>query len=684
MSPLLVAILVFFVYFWTMNPTVAGGDSGELMCVAHTLGVAHPPGYPLFILITKLGEVIFQLLFTGMTVGFAQNLTQVVVSVGAAVVLYDGISILVQCRASAVLGTSIFSFSSLVWSYAVQTEVFALNNFLCAALLNLAIRYQRQMMTEKALLLSTLAALVSGLALANQHSSVVFVVPLVLWCFIASPSQFRRPSNLIRVSMAFFLGLSVYLFLPISATYYPSMNSWGSVNEVRGFLTHLLRREYGTFSLASQEADYRKADFWFMSKLYLQDTAKQTNGIGTLLAAIGVITGLTSKELVPRKICRLFFALWVGYCTFFNSLSNLPVEQPLFFGVQQRFWMQPLLLVSIFAAVGFSRVASRLSPRSRFAITAVLISLHIARSFDHSNESNNVYIRDFGRTLLAGLPNGSLLLTKGDLMLNSARYVQCVDGFRSDVVILDQELLTYEWYNKRLAQLHPEIPLRGIAYHPYRPNHYDIRTFLEDNAKLRRVFLAVGWKEGDHSHQGAWDLLPFGLSEEAIPKATKLDFLTNPQKKLQRIAELKLVLPTTQKLPPLNRYHPSSWEAVVLGDTRNALSQTGYYLLTLCETGIGLKKQIQCLNISRDMFSRALNEFGKTPSDVSRNLGVVFQTLLKHDPYDLELLRGAHSAFSRHLTDLRSEGVLESDSQFRVIKDAVSYYEKLLRETGTR
>lgn len=36
------------VYIRTMYPTVSGGDAGELMTVACNLGVAHPPGYPLW------------------------------------------------------------------------------------------------------------------------------------------------------------------------------------------------------------------------------------------------------------------------------------------------------------------------------------------------------------------------------------------------------------------------------------------------------------------------------------------------------------------------------------------------------------------------------------------------------------------------------------------------------------
>src|SRR5207253_6333860 len=49
-----VGVLALAVYAATAYPYVAGGDSGELTVVSATLGVAHPPGYPLFTLLGHL------------------------------------------------------------------------------------------------------------------------------------------------------------------------------------------------------------------------------------------------------------------------------------------------------------------------------------------------------------------------------------------------------------------------------------------------------------------------------------------------------------------------------------------------------------------------------------------------------------------------------------------------------
>ena len=44
-------------YTWTLNPDVQPADSGEFQVPAITLGIPHPPGYPLY---TMLGWLLAQ------------------------------------------------------------------------------------------------------------------------------------------------------------------------------------------------------------------------------------------------------------------------------------------------------------------------------------------------------------------------------------------------------------------------------------------------------------------------------------------------------------------------------------------------------------------------------------------------------------------------------------------------
>ena len=51
----LVALLL---YSWTLAPTVTPTDSGELILAAQGLGVAHPPGVPLWVMLAHLASLV--------------------------------------------------------------------------------------------------------------------------------------------------------------------------------------------------------------------------------------------------------------------------------------------------------------------------------------------------------------------------------------------------------------------------------------------------------------------------------------------------------------------------------------------------------------------------------------------------------------------------------------------------
>ena len=53
--PLAIFLGSLVLYIYTLAPSVPPqGDAGELITVAYTLGIAHPPGYPLFTLLAHL------------------------------------------------------------------------------------------------------------------------------------------------------------------------------------------------------------------------------------------------------------------------------------------------------------------------------------------------------------------------------------------------------------------------------------------------------------------------------------------------------------------------------------------------------------------------------------------------------------------------------------------------------
>ncbi|RHZ03735.1 hypothetical protein DYB37_006899 [Aphanomyces astaci] len=142
----LVGSAVLGVYSQTIYPSIAGGDSGELVAESCHLGVSHPPGYPLFNMLNYL----------------------VVNMPGAQTKAW---------KANLFSAGTNCMWTPLIWTYAISAEVFALNNLFAAWLLFLLLSYAQ----SGSVYYANLGAFVCGLAMCNQHTIVLFEIPIVLY-----------------------------------------------------------------------------------------------------------------------------------------------------------------------------------------------------------------------------------------------------------------------------------------------------------------------------------------------------------------------------------------------------------------------------------------------------------------------------------------------------------------------
>lgn len=232
--------------------------------------------------------------------------------------------------------------------------------------------------------LSFLGAWVCGLALCNQHTIVLYVVPLVLWMlFLQRHTFLEKPSLLVWHGVMFLAGFGFYIYLPAAAVLNPTAGSWGDVSSVSGFMHHFLRKDYGTFQLFSGSGGKTSEGFSERTMAYLED-ATITQGLYIIpLLALGAsvrlliqsTASLDKKFVSSRKAAAssaarvskkkekraagsdeidsggispleashtptVLVGTLVFYFLVFHSLSNLPLKDKLLYGVHQRFWMQ--------------------------------------------------------------------------------------------------------------------------------------------------------------------------------------------------------------------------------------------------------------------------------------------------------------------------------------------------------
>jgi len=109
-------------YAATLAPSVLPGDSGEFQIAAPTLGIPHPTGYPLYLVLGRL----FSLLPMA-SVAYRLNLFSAVAAAGAVWAVYRAGRALGLRPTASLLGASLLAVSETFWNQATIAEKYALN-----------------------------------------------------------------------------------------------------------------------------------------------------------------------------------------------------------------------------------------------------------------------------------------------------------------------------------------------------------------------------------------------------------------------------------------------------------------------------------------------------------------------------------------------------------------------------
>ncbi len=201
-AALLVTLVVLAGYVVSLAPTVTFWDAGEFIAATKILGIPHPPGTPLFVL---MGHVWATLLPIGAW-AYRTNLMSATFSAAGAGMFFlvvheslrgaDGAAEapgtrdwtrLLGAAAAAIIGA--FSFTN--WQNSVETEVYAVGTFMIATSCWLALRWRSARGTRRAPIYLLLIVYLQGLSVANHLLSLLVgpaIIGFMLYVLRASPA----------------------------------------------------------------------------------------------------------------------------------------------------------------------------------------------------------------------------------------------------------------------------------------------------------------------------------------------------------------------------------------------------------------------------------------------------------------------------------------------------------------
>ena len=651
------------VYARTLYAGVSGGDATELVFNACQGSVAHPPGYPTF---TLLGALFVRALPGGWgPPAWRVNAAAAACGALAGLFVYRAAHRLTGCPASALAAAGMFSLNRLVWNYSIQGEVFAMNNMFLAALFCALVEFARSRARSVALM----GAFLSGLALTNQHTSVFYVAPVVVYVLLCDHGRLLRPAALLQLTVCFLCGLLPYAYLPI-ASLRGLPGSWGDTASFDGFLTHLLRREYGTLRLFSGN-NAEDTPLLTGLALYAASFFRESGLLGATGYVAGAWVALLERGWVGQA-AKLVLFNHVFYTVVFHKMANLPLQDELYVGVHSRFWMQSDLAACLIAALGLSRGvrAARGVVRARTKATwgpkhlplhtAVLaVGLAAMARIPEMDESGNRVIEEYGRWLLRPLPQGAKLIVKGDLITNTIRYLQVCEGHRADVEVVDMSMMTYRWFLKVQGPNFPSFQWPGSHYHPHEQDigGFSMKQLLDVNIQpgAPPLFMAGGWHEQDPSPLASYAHVPVGYVDLVQPAAETFEGLLQPWNhsvwgwyNATRGFNPTGLLPET-KLWDMSR----RWERVVVNDFFQIHHKKAHALLEwvmrhspqAADGTIDSAEHAEALGEVESVLLAILEgwpEFvGDMPHHFLLNLGIVYQLMLRVPGIDREKAHGA-------------------------------------------
>jgi hypothetical protein len=484
-----VFLLALNTYLLTAAPTVTFVDSGELIVAARFWGVAHPPGFPLYILLAHLATLVplgniaqrvnfASAVFAALAATFLYLLViQIMTCAGdrsgdsaqgqsrtskkwqtksgqpgtkAEVVRStSGTNDLLLTAIPALVAALLLAFSRTFWSFATIAEVYTLNTWLILLVFYFLFRWR----TKGANLDLYLAALLFGGALGVHHVTVALTLPaMAVLVYRTAGWQFFKSKRLLYSALIAVGALVlVYAYLPLAASHHPVLN-WGDPGTMQKLWWHVSGRQYQVFlSMAPSQIAHQFVEF-------LQLAAQEFNPVWLPVGLVFVALGLI--ELFRSERTTFWFVALLILADLAYSLNYEIAED------KGAYYLPAFLAASLTAAFGVrfiqrvgKKQAAHWRPATAIATVLVLLlpAVTFARNFPYCNRHGFRLASDYVANMQNSVAPLGMLLTADWQVYSPFLYVREVTQQRRDIVVIDLQLLRRSWYYDYLRTQYPDL-----------------------------------------------------------------------------------------------------------------------------------------------------------------------------------------------------------------------------------
>ena len=512
---LLTASAIWVLYLLTLAPTVGFWDASEYVTTAHILGLPHPPGNPLFVVVGRVWDLLTG--FTGLPVALRINALGATLSAGASFFWFLAVvrivgrfrenrhEVLVAATAAVWIGATAFT----VWTQSnLNEKVYPLSMFVVALVSYLAMVWMDRADTVRGNRLLLLIALLLGLGWANHTMSMLPALALAAFVLLHRWRAALNPRVLGPAVALLAVGYSLqFLFVPIRSAQNPVIDEADPecptllsavtprrIDDPYGqsklavacepLALSLIRAQYAPTPvtlrqapLSAQYANYWQYFDWQWARSLPPGARVAASILFLFLALVGLWTHLRRDRKTFVYAGTLFFTvtlLLVYYLNFRYGYSMYWEEAPLLDAHEVRerdyFFIIGFQMWGIYAGLGLAalwgrwtasaaarepeRIPAGFGPRHRKAAGLLALGLiPFFFNFARADRSGDRAARNLAYNMLQSVEPYAVLFTYGDNDTFPLWYLQEVEGLRRDVTVIVQSYLGTDWYHRQLRRL---------------------------------------------------------------------------------------------------------------------------------------------------------------------------------------------------------------------------------------
>ncbi len=483
----LAALIVLVLYAATLAPSTAMWDTSEYISAAKGLGIPHPPGNPLFVLIAYL----FGTLPLSSDFAVRINLLAAVSSAASAglwfLIAYDTTSRLFAERWARLTAAGVCALvgatSFTVWNQSVVNEkVYTVSLLQLTIVIWLTTRWMRQPKGAAADRMLIVLAYLLALGYTIHPAGYLAAPSIGVVVLMLAPKTIMRPRLIVQAAAVTLFGLSLFAFEPIRSANHPELNEGEPTACETGFAVkctlsavtlerlraQIDREQYGKPELSTRQASFgAQLGMWwqYFTWQWFRDPGGEhplAQFALAILALVLAVVGARAQLKVDRAGFALFATLLatltvalVFYLNFkygYTQSPELGSSVPREVRDRDYFFLWSFSCLGVWCGLGIAQcwravaAALRRPNALRLAMPVLMIALiPVALNAHAASRAGQTFTRDFADDLLDSVAPNGVLITSGDNDTFPLWYAQQVQGHRTDVTVIVASYLSTDW-----------------------------------------------------------------------------------------------------------------------------------------------------------------------------------------------------------------------------------------------